>query len=53
MPAVISTPEDYRARADECEEQAQAARDPEVKAQLQLLARQWRELADQAERMGR
>lgn len=50
---VIARPEDYRARADECEEQARTARDPEVKAQLHLLARQWRELADQAERMGR
>ena len=53
MRSVIAGPEDYRARADECEEQAQAARDPEVKAQLHLLARQWRELADQVERMGR
>jgi hypothetical protein len=53
MVAVIARPEDYRARANECEEQARAARDPEVKAQLQLLARHWRELADQVERMGR
>lgn len=50
---MIARPEDYRAKADECEQQARGARDPEVKAQLQLLARQWRELADQAERMAR
>jgi hypothetical protein len=51
--AVIARLEDYRARADECEKQALAASDPKVKAQLQLLARQWRELADKAERVAR
>jgi hypothetical protein len=50
---VIARPEDYRARAAECEKQANAARDPEVKAQLLLVARQWRELANQVERTGR
>jgi len=48
---VIARPEDYRARADECESQARGAHDPKIKAQLQKLARQWRLLADQADRM--
>jgi|ERR1700674_2374927 len=41
---------DYQARAAECEVRAGEARDPEVKRQLVDLARQWRLMAEQAER---
>ena len=45
-----SRQEEFRARAAECEELAKQARDPEVKRQYEDLARQWRELADRADR---
>jgi hypothetical protein len=44
--------DDYRARAVECELKAEEARDLEVRRQLIDLARQWRLLAEQAERHG-
>ena len=47
---VQSKPEQFRARAAECEQRAAASRDPEVKRQYQELARQWHELAEQADR---
>lgn len=42
---MIARPDDYRARADECEWEASATRDSRIKAQFLDLARQWRELA--------
>ena len=49
----MSKPENYRARAAQCGHMAERNRDPTLKAQyLELdleLARQWRELAQQAE----
>jgi hypothetical protein len=41
--------DEYRANARICEAQAAASRDPFLKTQLLELARQWREMADQAE----
>jgi nicotinamide-nucleotide amidase len=43
----------YRLRAKEAEEQASKTRDPSAKQGVLDLARQWRELAEQAERQGR
>jgi hypothetical protein len=48
-PAAPSTVE---LRALECEQMARAARDPEVKRQLEYLAFEWRQMAEQAERYG-
>lgn len=46
--------EDYRAKARECEENAETTTDPEIKQGWWLdLARQWRQMADQWERYGR
>jgi hypothetical protein len=50
---VLSRQEGFRAQAAECEELARQARDSEVKRQYEDLARQWRVLADQADRPGR
>jgi len=44
--------DDYRAHAEECQALADRARDPGVKRAYEKLARQWRELADQAEKKG-
>lgn len=46
----MSKPENYRARAAQCEHAAERNRDATLKAQYLELARQWRELAEQAER---
>jgi hypothetical protein len=40
-------PEEYRARARECELRADQVHDPEVKQQFPELARQWRHMAAQ------
>jgi hypothetical protein len=40
----------YRAKAAECEQKAEEARDLEVKCAFSELARQWKSLAEQAER---
>jgi hypothetical protein len=40
--------EDYRTKADECTRLARMTQDPDVKAQIQNLAVQWRELAEWA-----
>jgi hypothetical protein len=50
---VTSKSEEYRAKAAECDQRAASIRDTEVKAHYQELARQWREMANQIERMGR
>jgi hypothetical protein len=53
---VISKADEYRAKAEECEQQAASAHDPQIKAQLRDLAGQWSELAMTAEdnrRIGR
>jgi hypothetical protein len=44
---------DYcRSQAAECEKKAQATKDPEAKRMFLEAARMWRELAEQAERLG-
>jgi hypothetical protein len=50
---VIAKPDNYRARADESDQQARAARDPKVNSQFLELARHWRTLADQVDRQHR
>jgi hypothetical protein len=42
--------QDYRARAAQCEHMAERHRDPTFKAQYLELARQWLDLAEQAEK---
>ena len=42
----------YRAKAAECEEKAEAARDLRAKQMLKEAAQYWREMAAQAERLG-
>jgi len=44
--------DDYRARAAECERKAMEADDPDAKKDFADAARYWRDLADQAERLG-
>jgi hypothetical protein len=44
--------EEYRKRAKEAEEQASKVRDHAAKQGFLDIARQWRELAEQAERHG-
>ncbi len=46
---VISKADEYRAKAEECEQQAASAHDSQIKAQLRDLAQQWRKLAMTAE----
>ncbi len=43
-----SRSETYRAKAAECEQKARLARDPRVESDYADMARQWRELAEQA-----
>jgi hypothetical protein len=43
-------PDHYRAKAGECEQSAEKARDPTAKREFAALARQWQALAEQAER---
>jgi hypothetical protein len=45
---VMSKAKDYRAWAEECDRQAAAAHDPDIKIQFQVMARRWRELEIQA-----
>ena len=42
----------YRVRAIEADKRAEEAHDPEIKQTFRDFARQWREMADQAERQG-
>ena len=44
--------EQYRARAKECEDKAKRVVDYEAKRIYEDLARQWREMAERAERFG-
>jgi hypothetical protein len=44
--------EHYRARAIAADKRAQEAHDPEIKQTFRDIARQWREMAEQAERQG-
>jgi hypothetical protein len=47
----VSKAEDYRLKATACEQGASASRDPEIKAQLMELARRWRQMAKDIERI--
>jgi hypothetical protein len=47
---VISKADEYRAKAAECDHRAAATSDIDIKEQFEDLARQWREMAKQAER---
>ena len=44
--------EQYRLRAKEAEHQAEMTSDPDIKRQFLDIARQWQDLANQAERRG-
>ena len=44
---------EFRAKAAECEEKADQAKDAEAKRLLREAAENWRSLATQAERLGR
>ena len=39
----------FRQKADECEAMAERAKAPDIQETYRTLARQWRQLADQAE----
>jgi hypothetical protein len=41
----------FRENAAECDRQAKRTSDPQVKAQFEELARRWRDLAQQTERL--
>jgi hypothetical protein len=44
---------EYRARAVECEQTAKNCKDPEAKRQFEEAAREWRYMADLAQKYGR
>jgi hypothetical protein len=50
-----STPQDYRDRANECEQRADSAAGPETREILLYLAKRWRDLAaeDEAKEQGK
>jgi hypothetical protein len=48
---MASRADTYRANAAECVRQAASTRDPDIKAQFPDLARQWREMAELADRL--
>ena len=48
---VASRAEEYRGHANECDQRAATARNSEVRSQFEELARQWREMANQIDRM--
>ena len=48
----MSKADEYRARAVECESQAEKAKSPDAKWQFEEAARRWHEMADLAERDG-
>jgi hypothetical protein len=50
---MASQADGHRAEALECEKIAETARDPHMKSQFEDLARRWRELAAQTEKIGR
>ena len=45
-----SRADDYRRRAQEAEEEARRVTDPLARAELEAIARRWRELAERVER---
>jgi hypothetical protein len=45
------TPAEMRAKADQCQTEAQTRRDPGAAKMYAELARQWRELADHLEKV--
>jgi hypothetical protein len=49
--SMASRADAYRANAAECVRQAASTRDPDIKAQFPDLARQWREMAELADRL--
>jgi hypothetical protein len=50
--ARMSDAEDYRAKAAGCERMARRTRDPKIKRQLEYLAFEWRQMAEQADKYG-
>jgi hypothetical protein len=48
-----SKAEEYRAKADDCDKQAEQAKDPETRRQFLELARQWRVMATAAALQGK
>jgi hypothetical protein len=50
---MVTPAEEYRAKAEECEERAERTRDTTIKQQLIELAQQWRALADHQEKRSR
>jgi hypothetical protein len=50
---VISKADEYRLKATECDQRAAGAADADIKEQFEDLARQWRVMAKQAERLFR
>jgi hypothetical protein len=45
--------DEYRVLASDCDKQAELATDPDVRASFREFARQWRQLANDAERVAR
>jgi hypothetical protein len=50
---VTSKPEEYRAKALECEERAEQTRDPFIKQELIEIAEKWRHMAAHLEKYSR
>jgi hypothetical protein len=48
----VGKADEYRAKAEECDRLAAAARDRDIKSQLEAFAQQWRIMAQNAERGG-
>jgi hypothetical protein len=48
----VNRADDFRAKATECERLADETKDSEVKRILREAAKNWRFMADQAERLG-
>ena len=49
----MKRPDDFRAKATECDKLADEVQEPEAKRTLQEAAKNWRVLADQVERWRR
>jgi hypothetical protein len=50
---MASRADEYRAKAGECEAQAERTADPFLKEQLVEIAMKWRQMADHAEKYSR
>ena len=48
---VVTRAQQYRAKAAECDQRAATALSPDIKEQFEELAHQWRDMADQIDRM--